>query len=109
MKCYQKLLLIKEQPYGIINFYIYKNIAYEISFLTLFKNQNLKICHNQSDRFKIYCFYDLYTNYGIKTINVGPPVSESNEYFKRKYPHFDNLIYVKIVYFIISKKIELIK
>lgn len=90
---YQKLIIVKDQPYALINFAIDGEYAYELSFLSLFKNQELKLINDQNDCIIINCLYDLHKQ-GIKYVNLGTDAGiKGLKFFKRKLPSFENIIY----------------
>lgn len=91
---YQKIVLVKNQPYAVINFAIQDDIAFELSFLSLFKNQELKLINDQNDCIIIHCLYDLYKNYNIKTVNLGTDAGiKGLKFFKHKLPNFEQIVY----------------
>lgn len=91
---YQKIVLINDQPYAVINFSLQDDYAYELSFLSLFKNKELKIINDQNDCIIVNCLYDLYKNYGVQYVNLGTDAGiKGLKFFKRKLPHFENYIY----------------
>ena len=93
---YQKLVLIKKQPYAVINFALQKEYAYELSFLSLFKDPELKLINDQNDCIIINCLYDLYKNHGIQFVNLGTSAGiKGLAFFKKKLPNFENYVYTK--------------
>ena len=91
---YQKMILIKQQSYAVINFAIQDNMAFELSFLSLFKDTSLKLINDQNDCIIINCLYDLYKNYGIKIVNLGTDAGiKGLKFFKHKYPNFEQIVY----------------
>lgn len=91
---YQKLVKIRNEPYALINFAIQDDKAYELSFLSLFKNKELRLINDQNDCIIINCLYDLYKNYGIKFVNLGTHAGiKGLSFFKKKLPHYETIVY----------------
>ena len=91
---YQKLITIKDTGYALINFAKQGDMAFELSFLSDFKNQDLKLINDQNDCIIINCLCDLYRNHGIKTVNLGTDAGiKGLKFFKRKMPHFEQIVY----------------
>ena len=91
---YQKLITIREQPYALINFAIDGDRAYELSFLSLFKDKSLRLINDQNDCIIINCLYDLHTNFGIKSVNLGTHAGiKGLAFFKKKLPHYEVVVY----------------
>lgn len=91
---YQKLVLIKKQPYALINFAIDGWRAYELSFLSLYKQQDLKLINDQNDCIIINCLYDMFTKRGINAVNLGTSAGiKGLKFFKTKLPHFAQIVY----------------
>lgn len=91
---YQKIVLINGAPYAVINFSLQNEYAYELSFLSLFRDPNLKLINDQNDCIIVNCLYDLYKNYGVQYVNLGTDAGiKGLKFFKRKMPHFENYIY----------------
>lgn len=91
---YQKLITINNIAYALINFSKQGEYAYELSFLSLFKNKELKLINDQNDCIIVSCLYDLYKNYGIKYVNLGTDAGiKGLKFFKHKLPNFENVVY----------------
>jgi hypothetical protein len=90
---YQKLILIKDKPYAVINFALQGEYAYELSFLSRFKDKELKLINDQNDCIIIHCLHDLYQR-GIMYVNLGTDAGiKGLKFFKRKLPHFEQIVY----------------
>lgn len=90
---YQKLVIIKEQPYALINFAVAGNRAFELSFLSLFKDPELKLVNDQNDCIINHCLYDLYSK-GVMYVNLGTDAGiKGLKFFKHKLPSFENVVY----------------
>lgn len=91
---YQKLILIKQQPYALINFSKQGEMAFELSFLSLFKNAELKLINDQNDCIIIHCLHDLYMNHGVRFVNLGTSAGiKGLKFFKEKLPHTEQIVY----------------
>lgn len=91
---YQKLITINDTAYALINFSKQGEYAYELSFLSLFKNKELKLINDQNDCIIINCLYDLYKNHGIKYVNLGTDAGiKGLKFFKHKLPNFETIVY----------------
>jgi len=93
---YQKIVYIKDKPYALINFSFNPNkpIAYEIGFISRFWDKDLKIINDLNFCILVNCFYDLFQNYKIEKINVGPTAGiKGLKVFKDKLPHDYQLVY----------------
>lgn len=90
---YQKVVLIKNQPYALINFSLHGEMAYELSFLSLYKNQDLKLINDQNDCIIVHCLGELYAR-GIKYVNLGTDAGiKGLKLFKHKHPSFEQIVY----------------
>jgi hypothetical protein len=99
---YQKLILVDNQPYGIICFSIENNIAFELAFVSLYWKKELKIINDLNECILLNCFYDLYKNYGIEKINPGTDAGiKGLKILKSKFPA-EKLVY----YSFISKEVD---
>lgn len=91
---YQKIILIKKQPYALINFALQGDRAFELSFLSLFKDPDLKLVNDQNDCIIVNCLYDLYKLHGVKYVNLGTDAGiRGLKFFKRKLPNFEQIVY----------------
>lgn len=91
---YQKIVLVNNSPYAVINFSIDGDYAYELSFLSLFNDKSVKIINDQNDCIIIHCLYDLWKNYKIKYVNLGTAAGiKGLKFFKSKLPNFDQIVY----------------
>lgn len=91
---YERIIYIDSKPYATINFSLEDNIAFEISFTSKFFNKDLRFINDLNECILINCFYDLYKNYGITVVNVGPDAGiKGLKEFKRRFPSFENIIY----------------
>ena len=91
---YQKLISVKGEPYALINFALDEDRAYELSFLSLFKEKRLKLVNDQNSLIIVGALYDLYKNYGIKYVNLGTAAGiKGLSFFKRKLPFYENIVY----------------
>ena len=91
---YQKLILIRGEPYGLINFSLDGRRAFELSFLSLFRNKGLRLINDQNDGVMLSCLKDLYDNYDIKTVNLGTAAGiKGLSIFKKKFPFYENIVY----------------
>ena len=91
---YQKLILIKDQPYAVINFALQDDRAFELSFLSLFKDPELKLVNDQNDCIIVNCLHDLYKQHGIKYVNLGTSAGiKGLAFFKKRHPHFEQIVY----------------
>ena len=91
---YQKLILINKEPYALINFAIQDDIAYELSFLSLFYDKRLKLVNDQNDSIMIHSLYELYKLYGIKNVNLGTAAGiKGLAFFKKKFPFTEKIVY----------------
>lgn len=91
---YQKLVLVKKHPYAVINFALQGEYAFELSFLSLFKDPELKLINDQNDCIIINCLYDLYKLHNVKYVNLGTDAGiKGLKFFKHKFPHFENVVY----------------
>lgn len=91
---YQKMVLVNNRPYAVINFSIQDEMAYELSFLSCFKDKELKIINDQNDCIIVNCLYDLYKNHGIKYVNLGTDAGiKGLRFFKHKLPSFEKIVY----------------
>ena len=92
---YQKIVMIKQVPYALINFALQGEYAYELSFLSLYKNTDLKLINDQNDCIIINCLCDLH-RHGIKYVNLGTSAGiKGLAFFKRKLPHFEQIVYTQ--------------
>lgn len=91
---YERIVYVNFKPYAVINFSLENDIAFEISFVSKFFDKELRFINDLNECILINCFHDLYQNYGIKTVNVGPDGGLTNlKKFKDQFPHFYNPIY----------------
>jgi hypothetical protein len=52
------------------------------------------LINDQNDCIIINCLYDLYSNHGIKYVNLGTDAGiKGLKFFKRKIPHFEKIVY----------------
>lgn len=101
---YQKLILVKGQPYGIICFSLNGSIAFELAFISLYWDKELKIINDLNGCILINCFYDLYQNYGIEYVNPGTDAGiKGLKVFKGKLP-FEKIVYYNYVNNEVDKK-----
>ena len=90
----QKLILIKKKPYAVINFALQNAYAYELSFLSLFKDPELKLINDQNDCIITHCLYELFTRHGVGMVNLGTSAGiKGLGIFKRKHPNFEQIVY----------------
>ena len=90
---YQKLVLVRDKPYAVINFALQGSMAYEMSFLSLFKDPDLKLINDQNDCIIINCLHDMYTR-GIGLVNLGTDAGiKGLKFFKHKLPSFEKVVY----------------
>ena len=90
---YQKLILIRGKPYAVINFALQGGRAFELSFLSLFKDPELKIVNDQNDCIIVHCLGELYAR-GIKYVNLGTDAGiKGLKVFKHKHPSFEQIVY----------------
>jgi hypothetical protein len=96
VEMYKKIIYVKEKVYGVINFHLNKDRAYEISFISRFFDKDLKIINDLNECIIINCFYDLWKNHKIKIINTGQEAGiKGLRIFKEKIPYKYNIIYKK--------------
>ena len=91
---YQKLIVVNNLPYGLINFSLDSNRAFELSFLSLFKDKARRVVNDQNECIIIHCLKDLYDNYGIKSVNLGTAASiKGLAAFKKQFPFIEQIVY----------------
>lgn len=90
---YQKIVLVKKRPYALINFALQGDRAFELSFLSLYKDPELKLINDQNDCIIVHCLNDLRQR-GVKTVNLGTSAGiKGLAFFKRKLPNFEQIVY----------------
>lgn len=91
---YQKIVLVKKHPYAVINFSLQGEYAFELSFLSLFKDPELKLINDQNDCIIINCLYDLYRLHNVKYVNLGTDAGiKGLKFFKHKLLNFEKVVY----------------
>ena len=91
---YQKLVLINKKPYAVINFALQNAYAYELSFLSLFKDPELRLINDQNDCIMVHCLFELFTKHGVGIVNLGTDAGiKGLKLFKHKLPHFETIVY----------------
>lgn len=91
---YEKLVLVNEQPYGVIIFSLQGDKAYELSFISRYFDKGLRIINDLNEIIIIRCFYDLWKNYQIKTVNVGVNIGNKGlSFFKKQFKGQELIIY----------------
>lgn len=91
---YQKIILVKKHPYAVINFALQGEYAFELSFLSLFRDPELKLINDQNDCIIVNCLYDLYKLHGVKYVNLGTDAGiKGLKFFKHKLPSFEKIVY----------------
>lgn len=90
----EKIIYVKGRPYAIINFSIGYKRAYELSFVSLFFEKDLKIINDLNDCIIISCMYELYTNHGVRHINLGTDAGiKGLKFFKRQFAYQPVYVY----------------
>lgn len=90
---FEKIVYVKEKPYAVINFAINRDRAYELSFVSLFFDPELKLMNDLNDCIIIYCMHQMYLHHGIKYVNLGTDAGiKGLRFFKRQF-HY-NPVYV---------------
>ena len=93
---YQKLIRVNGKPYGAIAFALGKDVAFELAFVSLYKDKEMKIINDLNECIIINCFYDLYKNYCIKYVNPGQDAGiKGLKIFKNKFTSTPVQFYTK--------------
>lgn len=91
---YQKMISIYNTPYGFINFALDGARAFELSFISRFREPELRLINDQNDCIIIHCLHDLYCNHGVREVNLGTAAGiKGLRTFKHKLPHREVLVY----------------
>lgn len=91
---YQKIVLVKKHPYALINFALQGEHAFELSFLSLYKDPELKLINDQNDCIIVNCLFDLYKLHNVKYVNLGTDAGiKGLKFFKHKLPNFEQVVY----------------
>lgn len=94
LNIYERIIYVEKQPYAVINFSLDGDVAFEISFVSKFFDKQLRFINDLNECILIGCFYDLYKQFGIKIINVGPDAGiKGLKEFKNKINCFYNPIW----------------
>ena len=95
---YQKVVYIHGNPYGLISFALDPPYAYEMAFISLYTDPALKLINDQNDCIIVWCLYDLYTNHGVSTVNLGTSAGiKGLRFFKQKRPFFYREVYAQAI------------
>lgn len=91
---YEKMILVNGKPYAIIVFYLDKDRAYELSFLSRYFDKSLRIINDLNEYILVHCMYDLWKNYGVKNVNTGVLISSKGlKFFKKQFKGQELIIY----------------
>lgn len=80
---YRKAIYIKGQLYGFIVFSLQNKVAFELSFVTLYFEEQFKILNGLNQYLFSYFLIDLYTNHNIKFCNSGFVLNKNLGVFKK--------------------------
>lgn len=93
---YFKIIRINGEDYGAILYSLKDEYAYEITFVTKYYRDDLKIINDLNSCLLLYTFFDLHKNHNIKYINAGTADFGGLKKFKQKFPYRYNTVYYKI-------------
>lgn len=92
---YQKMVWVRDIPYGVINFAIEGDQAYELSFCSLYFDKELKLINDQNEAIIISALYDLY-NMGVRSVNLGTDAGiKGLAFFKKRFDFRLNNVYTQ--------------
>ena len=93
-RVYERLIVIKDTPYGLINFSLDYPQAYELSFPSKYNDKNLKLTNDQNNCIIANCLYDLYQNHAISRVNLGTAAGiKGLSFFKKRFEYGEQIVY----------------
>jgi hypothetical protein len=91
---YEKVISVNGRPYGVIVFSLDSDRAYELTFISKYFDKSFDVVNDLNTMIVLGCFYDLWLNHGVKTINVGTDAGiKGLKMFKHKIPSHDVIVY----------------